>query len=320
MAAPWERRSGFPSTLNRVLITGGSGLLALGWACALRSSHEVVLGTHLHRVRLRGTVVEPVDLESEHGFAAALERHRPDVVVHTVGLANVDECECDLERARHVNVELAENVARAVRRAGIRLVHISTDHLFAGDRPLRTETEPPHPLNTYARTKAMSEERVLEANPDALVVRTNFFGWGPRNRRSFSDWILDHLRADRAITLFEDVFFTPILIEALARNAHELLGQGNNGVMNIVGDERISKYEFGRRLAERFSLNIDLLRRGSVAGAKLTAPRPADMSLDNALARKRLGRKLGTVDDFLNVLKQQETSGLMREIHEATME
>lgn len=305
---------------SRLLITGGSGLLALGWACAMRSSNDVVLGTHLHRVRLSGVVVEPVDLESEYRFDAALQRYRPDTVVHTVGLTNVDECEYDAERSRHINVELAENVAKATRRAGIRLIHISTDHLFAGDRPLRTEADTPRPLNAYARTKLLAEQHVLDTHPEALVARTNFFGWGPTTRHSFSDWILDHLRAGRTVTLFEDVFFTPILIETLARNAHELLDQGNNGVINIVGDERISKYEFGRRLAERFSLNTDLLRRGSVAGAKLIAPRPADMSLDNTLARKRLGRKLGTVDDFLDALKRQETSGLAREIYEATME
>ena len=250
----------------------------------------------------------------------ALHRHRPDTVVHTVGLTNVDECERDAERARHVNAELAGNVARATRCAGIRLIHISTDHLFAGNRPLCAEADSPQPLNVYARTKLEAEQCVLAAHPVALVVRTNFFGWGPRTRRSFSDWILDNLRAGREITLFDDVYFTPILIEALAHSAHDLLDRGCHGVINVAGDERISKYEFGRRLAQRFMLDIDLLRRGSMADAKLAASRPADMSLDNTLARERLGRKLGGIGDYLDALKRQETDGLVRQIHEATME
>lgn len=286
----------------------------------MRSSSDVVLGTHLHRVGLSGVVVEPVDLESEDRFDAALQRYRPDTVVHTVGLTNVDECERDEKRSRHTNAGLAKNVARAAYRNGVRLIHISTDHLFAGDYPLRVEVDIPCPLNAYARTKLLAEQYVMDAHPKALVVRTNFFGWGPRKRRSFSDWILDNLRAKRTITLFDDVFFTPILIETLARNAHELLDQGNNGIINIVGDERLSKYDFGRKLAEQFLLDANLLQRGSITNTKLIAPRPLDMSLDNTLARKRLGRKLGAVDKFLNALKQQETSGLAREIYEATME
>lgn len=285
----------------------------------MRSSNDIVLGTHLHRVRLPGVMAERVDLETERELDTALHKYRPDTVVHTVGLTNVDECERNIERSRYVNVDLAENVARATHRAGVRLVHISTDHLFTGDRPLHTETDIPNPLNAYARTKLLAEQRIREVHPEALVVRTNFFGWGPKTRRSFSDWILDHLRADRTITLFEDVFFTPILIETLAHNAHELLDRGNSGVMNIVGDERLSKYDFGQRLAERFSLNASLLRRGSIAGAKLIAPRPSDMSLNNALARERLGRKLGTIGNFLDTLKRQEASGLAQEIYEATL-
>lgn len=294
--------------------------MAIGWACAVRASHQVVLGTHQRQVRLAGVVAEPVGMESKWDFTSVLRRHRPDIVVHTASLTNVDECERDPERARHVNASLAENVAKATNSEGVRLIHISTDHLFAGDQAHRTEEDPPQPLNVYARTKLEAEQCVQQTCPDALIVRTNFFGWGPRTRRSFSDWILDNLRAGQKITLFEDVFFTPILIDALARTAHELLEQGVNGIVNVVGDDRVSKYEFGLRLARRFSLDTGRLRRGSIHAVKLAATRPADMSLDNGQARVQLGRRLGGVDDYLNALWQQEADGLAREIYEATLE
>lgn len=297
-----------------VLITGGSGLLALGWACAMRDRQRIILGTHCHEVRLTGVESVTIDLETPDAFSKALNRFKPSLVIHTAGLTSVDECERDLILAKHVNADLAENVAVATFAEGISLVHISTDHLFSGQRPFCDETEKPHPLNIYAATKLDAERRVLSAHPEALVIRTNFFGWGNAFRRSFSDWIIDNLRHGREITLFDDVYFSPILIESLAYATHDLHGLGVSGVINVVGDERVSKLEFGRMLAEHLGLDDRLIRLGKIGAAKLHAQRPQDMSLDNTKARRTLRRPLGTLSQFFQRLAHQEVSGLAREL------
>lgn len=301
----------------RILITGGSGLLALGCAAALRDRAQIMLGTHVHRTRLAGAADVPLDLTSSDAILETVRRLAPTDLIHTVGLTSVDQCQRQPELARQVNVDLAANVAEAAREANVRLIHISTDHLFAGDRPFSSEDYPEQPVNVYGKTKLEAERRVLAINPSALVVRTNFFGWGSAIRRSFSDWIIDALRGGREITLFEDAFFTPILIERLAEVAMELSAIGMTGVVNIVGDERVSKLEFGTRLARRLGLDDALIRRGKMAGSFLQAPRPLDMSLSNALARRSLGRSLGGLDGFFDGLARQEASGLSREIHNA---
>ena len=313
--------SGRPDkTRGTVLITGGTGLLALNWACALRGSSRVVLATHVRHVNLAGTRATPLALDDPEALRDAFERYAPDVVVHTAGITSVEACEADPEHARHVYADLSHNVATAAAAAGARLIHISTDHLYAGTRALYTEDDPPEPVNAYARAKLAAEAAVAAANPAALIVRTNFFGWGHRYRRSFSDWIHDALRDGREITMFDDVYVTPILADRLADYAHRLSDLGERGPYNVVGDERISKYDFGIALARTFNLPERLIRRGKISASQLSAKRPPDMSLDNSKARKRLGTALGTVAEHLRLLKEQGHAGRASELAGAITE
>src|SRR3990172_8664936 len=221
--------------LSRVLITGGSGLLALNWACCMRDSHEVTLARHSRQIKLSGVDSAVLDLESVATLGLQLEALRPDLVVHAAGLTNVDLCEREPAAAMHANAELARNVATATRRLAIKLIHISTDHLFDGSRSLYTETDPPAPLNVYGHTKLQAEQWVAQENPRAILVRTNFFGWGHRYRQSFSDWIIYSLRSGKPLIMFDNVYFPPILADVLVKSAHDLAKSDECGIVNLVG-------------------------------------------------------------------------------------
>ena len=176
------------------------------------------------------------------------------------------------------------------------------------------ESSPVTPVNVYGRTKAEAELQVLEAHPLALVLRTNFYGWGTSYRRSFSDVIIETLRSGKDLNLFTDVFYTPTLVDKVAIAAHDLIDTKATGIVNIVGDERISKYEFGIRIAEEFGLDASLIKPGLLVDQVALVQRPLDMSLSNQKACKLLGRQLGSVAEHLARLHQQEQSGLAREI------
>ena len=297
-----------------VLITGGSGLLGLSWALAVRDRCRVVLGLHERPVTLSGVSTYHASLDTVGNVALALDALQPSLVVHTAGLANVDRCEADPALARYLNVDLAANVAAACAERRVRLVHVSTDHLFRGTVPLVDESHPVAPQNMYAATKAEAEGRVLAANPEALVVRTNFYGWGPRYRSSFSDMIVDTLRRGESVTLSDDVFYTPILAESLSLAVHELVDLGVTGIVHVSGDERLSKYQFGLQIAQEFGLEPALIRAGSLEATATRAPRPRDMSLSNARVRHLLGRRLGGHEVQLARLRQQETTGHKQEL------
>ena len=296
------------------LITGGSGLLALNWALAIREHYAVTLGLHQRNISLAGVETRQLDLESADRLARMLEAVQPHVVIHTAGLASVEKCEANRDLAQHINVELAVNVAQACAKLALPLIHVSSDHLFSGKTSLVDEIHPTAPRNIYGRTKAEAESRVLEAHPQALVIRTNFYGWGPSYRYSFSDAIIEALRSGKELTLFRDVYYTPILIEAAAQTTHDLINLKASGIFHVAGDERISKYEFGLRIAKEFNLDSSIIRLGLLADQVSLVRRPYDMSISNQKTCNLLGRKLGGVAEHIARLHKQEQNGLAQEI------
>jgi len=299
---------------SRVFITGGSGLLALNWAMAIKEQSEVTLGIHDRKIAPAGINTKKVDIESVDNIIRAFDVLQPQIVIHTAGLTNVEQCEADSELAKHINVKLATNVAQACAKLNLSLVHISTDHLFSGETSLVDENHPLSPVNVYGKTKAEAESRVLEVNPEALVIRTNFYGWGTSYRRSFSDMVIQALRSGKELTLFEDVTYTPILAETVAKSVHDLINLKAAGIFNVVGDDRLSKHDFGLKLAQEFNLNANLIKSGFITNRKSLIRRPHDMSLSNQKAKNMLGRKIGGVDEQIARLNQQEQNGLAQEL------
>jgi dTDP-4-dehydrorhamnose reductase len=297
---------------QRILITGGAGLLAVNWALLMRERCDIVLGLHKRKISLDGVNTRTVSLETEEAILKVFRDSCPDIVIHTAGITSVEECENNPERAHSVNVKLAENVAHACKNLDIPLVHISTDHLFSGNLQFVNETTPPSPLNIYAHTKAKSEVKVLKAYPDALIIRTNFFGWGMSYRKSFSDKIISSLRKKKQIILFDDIFYTPIAIEVLVDTIHQLLDKKANGIFNVVGDERLSKHQFGEIVAELFHLDHELITAGNSSANCNLIHRPKDMSLSNEKVCHLLGRKLGGVADHVHRLIKQEKNGFAK--------
>jgi len=293
-----------------LLITGGAGLLAANWAAAVMDTYAVTLGMHARRIMIDGVDCRIISLESADSIATAIKEASASVVVHAAAMTNVDACEASPTEAHHANVEIARNVARACAACGAKLLHVSTDHVFSGMNSMMDEAEAIGPINVYAQTKASGEVAVLDACPSAIVSRTNFFGWGLPYRKSFSDTVVEALRSGQKIGLFCDAFFTPILMTRLIDASLGLIEADVSGVFHMVGDERLSKYEFGLRIAKAFDLDPDLVRPTRLAERLDLAPRPLDLSLDNRKMCSVIGHDIGDVDSQLVWLREQESDRL----------
>jgi dTDP-4-dehydrorhamnose reductase len=294
---------------KRVLLTGGSGLLALNWAMHIRENCDVVLGTHTKDISLNGITSCRIHMETMDAFSSDLDEIQPDIVIHCAGLANVEVCEADPIMAYQVNVVLSENVAICCKQRGISFVYISTDHLFSGKKPLVTEEETTSPVNVYGKTKLEAEQRIMDISDKHLAIRTNFYGWGPSYRQSFSDMIIGNIRAGKAVSLFDDFFYTPILIEELAQSVMELTEKNASGIFNVTGEERISKYTFGKLIAERFDLDESLIKVARFSDRKDLVQRPGDLSLSNKKLVTFLQRSIGNVKANIEGLFEQEQNG-----------
>lgn len=287
----------------RTLITGGSGLLAMNWAFKFQMKHEICLITHSRIVQMPGVKSIQLNSCSNDQFKNLCTTFSPELIVHTAGYTSVDGCEREPEKAIEANTVLASNVAQTAHAIGAKLIHISTDHLFNGEKSNVDENEAASPINVYGETKLNAEKYVLEHCPDALVIRTNFFGLGHRKRHSITDWIINSIESGQPIKAFGDVFFTPIFVDDLVDSIYQLIDKRASGIINVVSDERISKYDFALLVAEIFELDKKLIVKSRLSDIELFAKRPRDMSLSNAKAANLLGRGLGSVSEGLSRLR-----------------
>jgi dTDP-4-dehydrorhamnose reductase len=297
---------------QKILFTGGSGLLATNWALHIAGDFDAILGLHKKSIAVPGVETVFCNMETVGAFAGNLSAIRPDIVVHCASLTTVEGCEADPSLAEHINVDLAVNAATACKQQNIQFVNICTDHLFSGKKPLVTENDPIEPMNEYGRTKALAEEKILAISENFLSIRTNFYGWGTSYRHSFSDSIISSLRANKTISLFDDVFYTPILIATFAETAMKLIKANAKGTFNVVGNERISKYEFGLRAAKQFGLDASLISSAKFAEREDFVQRPFDLSLSNKKAADFIGSDFGNINDDLKILFKQDQDGFSR--------
>ena len=290
-------------------------MLGLNWGCQVAADHEVHLALHSRQVDVPWAMSKVLPLDSVDEIKAFIEEVRPTCLIHTAGLTSIELCEKDPALAKLINTDYAINVAAACRDMKVPMVHISTDNLFDGTNPMVDETQTINPVNVYGKSKADAESGILEILDDSIIVRTNFYGWGPSYKYSFSDTIINSLRSGKTVSLFEDVHYTPILISELILAVHLLLESPQRGIFNICSDQRLSKYEFGIHLANVFNFDISLIRKNRLSELKHLVNRPYDMSMSNKKICEILGRKIGDITTHLNTLKQQEFSNKVRGMH-----
>jgi dTDP-4-dehydrorhamnose reductase len=299
-------------TIPHVVIAGGSGFLGLTWAAAIKDRYRITLIQHKRHVVVPFASVVRADLSEPHVVHKLLAELVPDILINAAGMTNVEACEAAPHVAELVNARLPQELAKFCASHHLKFIHISTDHLFDGTCQNQSETAVPSPLNVYAATKADGEARVRAENPDALVLRTNFFGWGPVHKPSFSDTVLSALRAGEAINLFEDAWYTPIYTEDLISLTHELISRDVSGVVNVVGPDRITKCDFGRRLARYFEFDEKLIIEASLADRDDLTNRPRDMSLDDGLLTSLLGHGAPPIERAFEQMRGVEETNLVR--------
>lgn len=299
---------------STLLITGGSGLLAVNWAVKMRESFNVVLLLHNRHILINGVVSLNADISSFLHLKTIVLKYRPLAVIHTACLTSVESCEQHPVYAYEVNVKITENIAKVTQFLGVKMIHISTDHLFSGNESFVSEEVMTSACNVYGNTKALAEEKVLKFNEDSLILRTNFYGFGTSYRKSFSDMIIFSLTNCVPITLYHNVYYTPIYISELISLAHVLIERNAQGIFNLVSDNRISKYEFGILLADEFGLGKDFIRKGELMFNSSSVTRPLDMSLSNLKFTRLTGISIGNVGVHIKKMKTEFNTFNSKEI------
>ncbi len=300
--------------MKRILITGASGLLGANLVLDLAGRYEVVAASHRQPIELEGVQCFQADLGQPGAAKALLEAVVPDWVIHCAAATDVDACEASPDTAFGLNRDMAGWVAEATQAAGARLAHISTDAVFDGRRGGYQEADAPRPINVYGRTKLEGEWAVREACPDALIVRTNIYGWNAEEKKSLAEWFLGHLEAGSECKGFTDVFVSPILVNDLGEILLRMLEAGLQGLYHVVGADCLSKHAFGALIAGTFGLRADLIQSASVEASDLRAPRARRLCLRGRKIEGALGIHLPPAREGLARLKALREDGRPAEL------
>lgn len=291
----------------RILLTGTGGLLGLNLALENARNHKV-FGVDRLPIKTDVFTVFQADLLQPDVLERLFEQTRPDWVIHCAALADLEACEANPSLAQQLNAELPGEIAALVSRRGARLVHISTDAVFDGQRGNYTEEDTPNPLSTYARTKLDAERAVAQANPEAVITRVNMFGWSASGKRSLAEFFVYNLQAGKPVKGFTDVYFCPLLVNDLAHILVEMLEKDLHGLYHVFSSECISKYDFGKRIAIQFNLDSGLIAPASVNQSGLQATRAPLLTMDTTKLSGALGRSLPriapAIERFYELYKQ----------------
>lgn len=299
--------------MDKILITGGSGLLGSNIAKMAISKFDVYASYNKNVVSMKGVNFFQVDL-TETEQLAQIQQIRPDFIIHCAALTNVDYCQEHPDQAYKQNVLASINIAETAKDIGAYIIHISTDSVFDGEKGGYKEDDATNPLNVYAKTKLEAEERVRSIYPYSCIVRTNFYGWNKTDKFSLAEWMLNKLTNNEELPGLEDIYFSPILVNDLIKALFELKKKVYRGVIHIAGDEVCSKLDFARILAKVFDFDKGLIKPISVHKLGLRAPRGTDTSLNISKAEKVLETRLPKVEDGLQRMKKLRVQGYVEEL------
>jgi len=282
----------------RIVVLGSSGRVGgylLPHLCSC--GHEVLglsrgVGAELH-----------VDPTNSDQVRFALDKVRPDTIVNLAAETNIDECEKRPQNAYLANVKIVENLVRWIESNGnvSHLVQLSTDQIYNSHGPHKEDDIAL--INYYGFSKYAGELVAKKVN--GTILRTNFFGQIRRpGKMSFSDWLIDSLVNEKAITVFDDVYFSPLSLKTLVELLEMVILKRQQGTFNLGSREGMSKADFAFKLAEVLDLPTGKMSRGSVEGSKLVANRAKDMRMDSSNFEKFFKVELPKLTQELQSLKE----------------
>jgi len=277
------------------LVTGANGLVGSRLVERLAAAGERVAATGRgpRRDALRGVEYVDLDLRNAGKLGELIESLRPRSVLHAAGMTDVDACEGDPVGAWALNVRAVEECAAACRSVGARLIALSTDYVFDGERGPYGEDDAPNPRGVYARTKRAGEEAALLLATDRAVCRLAVVYSGRRgSKRTFATSTFENLASGKSVKAFQDQVVSPTLADNGAEMVLGVARSGEQGIFHCVGASVVSRVEFCRALARKLGADEGLVVPVRTADVKLPAPRPLRCGLLVDKVRKLLGEEV----------------------------
>ena len=292
--------------MKNILITGGTGLFGLNFYKQFHQKYNIFLIGNQKR-KIFNTKVYYTNLFDTKKVVFFCKKNKIDTIIHAAAMTSIEDCQKYKKKCFKINVILTKLLNKLCSMKKIKFIFISTDQVFNKNKSFKGELLKSNPCNYYGYTKSAAEKAVLNDNLDSLVIRTNFFGYGTKYRKSFSDWIIFNIKKNIKINVFDDIYFNPLYLKNLNIYLINLIKLKSKGIFNLVSDEKISKFEFAIKIASVFKLNNKFIIKSKFLLNKNLVKRPRDMTLSNKKLKKKLGLKnINIQKQIKNMLKDDK--------------
>jgi len=290
---------------KRLIITGAGGFVAGSVVRQAGKEWEVhALARREAAYSRKGLFWHLLDLCDFRLLREKFNEISPDAVIHAAAAADIDFCEKNRAAAEAINVGVTKELAQLCADFNTRLVHISTDTVFDGEKGNYRETDPPAPVNYYGETKVNAETAVTAEAENAVVARIALVMGLPvlGAGNSFLSRMIAALEEGRETGSPDYEIRTPVDVITLGRAFLELAKSDFQGIIHLAGNDCMNRVEMGWRIARRLGYPPELVVVKNSSDMPGRAPRPRDVSLDNTLARSVLKTPMLGLDDALDLV------------------
>jgi len=281
----------------RILITGAFGQLghALQSILSKKSNYELIC---TGRKVKKGQEGIPLDIRNQVALKELINTTAPDILINLAAMTNVDACELNPKLAGEINVAGLEHICDSFKG---KIIHLSTDYVFDGTSGPYKEDDPLNPISIYGKTKLASEHILLEKDIKNLVIRGNvLYDYSPHTSASFLNWVVSSLKNNQEIKVVEDQFNNPTWTRSMSDIIELSIENDLEGIIHWGDSVHISRYEFAKLIAKKFSLNDSLIK--PVLTSELN--QPARRPLQSGLSTEKLVNMLDiippSIDDCLD--------------------
>lgn len=302
--------------MKKILITGANGLLGQKLVSLLTQQSSVnLIATARGANRLPhadGYTYRPMDITNRQQVMDVIGETRPNVVIHTAAMTDVDKCEMQKDDCWAQNVQSVESIVDACRAVGAFLLHVSTDFIFDGTAGPYDETAEGNPISFYGWSKYAAEKVVMNADradaPLHWAIARTVLVYGIAHDMSRSNiilWVKKSLEDGKTIKVVTDQWRSPTLAEDLAMGCYLIADQQAGGIFNISGKEVLTPYDMAIKTADYFGLDKSLIAQADASTFTQVARRPPRTGFVLDKSRTVLGYDPHTFDEGIAVLANQ---------------
>ena len=267
--------------MKKVLVTGCNG--QLGRAIQKEYAGDV---TFILTDVAEGEGITSLDITDIDAVMSLVLNEKPDVIINCAALTNVDGCEKMWDLAYKINAIGPRNLAIAATAVGAKLVHVSTDYVFAGtERTPRTEFDTPDPISAYGKTKLEGEQFVRQFAEKFFILRT---AWLYGDGKNFVKTMVRVAKTHDEVSVVCDQFGSPTSAVELAKMIHFLEGTDNYGIFHATCEGETNWADFTEAFYAKLGITAKVNHITSEEYARMNpevAKRPAYSNLDNYMLR-----------------------------------